>query len=262
MEKDSIAAVKCWPSEIYDYEQGTITAEGVGGLDIHEGRWILCECCDSELKVLPPFSITGWEAHKKTKTHLMHKEKFENGPSQAHNVSFSQSSNCSTPPAFQKEKTVCSPIARAEELDMLAEIRHDLEIQKHQQRQYEREVKDVIDAMTSLIGDQQNDLGNLRLQIHSMASAMESFRREIADLRQKDRRQKVVQPSQQKPYTAHSFTSKQKTTSRKFSTKIQGDRDRGRRSLSNKKESKYSDVGVTDNSFIDMDIFEKRFHLG
>eukprot|EP00644_Phytophthora_capsici_P014683 jgi/Phyca11/128799/e_gw1.78.93.1 len=160
-KKRSACTPLLWPIEVYDYERKAITDAAVGGIDLRRGHWIHCKWCNSTLKTTP-FSLASWRTHEKGQLHCTHKQEFDSSASQPH---------------FNFES--------------LKVVRRDLYQNKQQQARYERDVTKVINAMTSLVSDQQNDLDALQLQMRAMTREMEGLKRQVTFLRLSVKKTKI-----------------------------------------------------------------------
>ncbi|KAH7460801.1 hypothetical protein KRP22_007639 [Phytophthora ramorum] len=241
-----------WPSEVYDYEREMITDAAVGGVDLRKGAWIHCKRCNSTLKMSACFSLTSWKNHLRGKTHLSHEEEFLPGSSQPQFVSISsQSSVHSSVSGFQDVPgtVVTSQLSQDHELMF---VRRDLHHNKQHQARYQRDVSNVISAMTSLITDQQSDLDALQHTVADMTSKILALQKDVERLRHKEEQKKPVQVPPKKVAATVSYSNQRK---RKISVEVQGGRsNRGSYNNSQKKGK--------EKTLTDMDIFEKRFQLG
>ncbi|EEY65015.1 uncharacterized protein PITG_16470 [Phytophthora infestans T30-4] len=149
-----------WSMEVYDYERRTITDTAVGGIDLRKGCWIHCKWCNSTLQTTA-FSLKSWEMHQTRKTHLLRGQRLLGECSQ---------------PQF--------------EIESLMLVRRDLHLNKQHQARYERDVTNVINAMTSLVSDQHKDLDTLQLQVHDMTREVAGLKKQVEGLRHKKQKPK------------------------------------------------------------------------
>ncbi|POM73967.1 Hypothetical protein PHPALM_9131 [Phytophthora palmivora] len=143
----------CWPAEVYDYERKTITDVAVGGIDLRKGSWIHCKWCNSTLKTTS-FSLITWRSHQRRQTHRAREKEF-------------------------LENNLQLPIDH----ESLILVRRDLQKNKQHQACYERDVNNVINAMTTLVTDQQSDLDSLQHQVQDLTRQIQGLKKEIEILR-------------------------------------------------------------------------------
>ncbi|EGZ19239.1 hypothetical protein PHYSODRAFT_488260 [Phytophthora sojae] len=152
-----------WPAEVYDYERRVITDPAVGGLDLRKGSWIHCKWCNTTLalKVVNSYSLASWNTHQKGKKHCGHEQEFLGGGSQPqlHHL-------------------------------QLMRVRRELQQSKQYQARHERDVANVINAMTNLISDQQGDLNSLQHRVSDMMHEIEALKKELERIQQKDQQRR------------------------------------------------------------------------
>ncbi|KAE8893472.1 hypothetical protein PF005_g14796 [Phytophthora fragariae] len=253
-----------WPAEVYDYERRVITDAAVGGLDLRKGCWIHCKWCNTTLalKVANSFSLTSWSTHQKGKTHRGHEQEFLGGSSQPQLISCSsQSSVRSSTSTFQNVCRTPTGSQSPQYNQQLIRVGRELHQSKQYQARHERDVANVINAMTSLISDQQGDLDSLHRQVNDMTHEIEALKKDVERLRRQEGQQRRVQSPQKKVVTTTSYTCTAKPESRMIFAGAQGSRNTaGHYRIKPKTQNKNSSCNKR-NSVTDMDIFEKRFRL-
>ncbi|CAI5735778.1 unnamed protein product [Hyaloperonospora brassicae] len=258
----------CWPLEVYDYGAKAITDEAVGGIDLHGGGWIHCKWCNTTLKTTS-FSLGSWTTHKKTKTHVICGQKTVGRDllqPQVISCSSQSSAHSSMSSTMDTRKLVSGSHLLLDQDSLLLVRRHLYKNKQHQWR-LERDVNHVINAMTSLVTDQQSDLTTLRDKMNDMAQEIQRLRNDLETLRRK-RRQQPAPPLQHnvraRPTEIAAPTSY--VTPRRLSASY------GRVSHAIKHEPRTRQTVPTSNSkrskrmammgsLSDMDDFEKRFQL-
>ncbi|KAK1944449.1 hypothetical protein P3T76_004361 [Phytophthora citrophthora] len=238
--------------KVYDYERKVITDAAVGGIDLRRGHWIHCKWCNSTLKTTS-FSLVSWRTHEKGQLHNTHKQEFLSSASQPHLVSCTQSSAQESPSSLPDTPRALVQVQSSQNYESLVVVRRDLHLNKQQQARHERDVTKVINAMTSLVSDQQNDLDALQFQMRNMKREMESLKRQVTFLRRKENQQKNSRAPQHEDaatsYSVKRIRPREKT---------QGDCNNGRRFV----PQKTANIKTTKmECFTEMDIFEKRFRL-
>ncbi|GMF24926.1 unnamed protein product [Phytophthora lilii] len=135
-------------------------------------------------------------------------------------------------------------------------VRRDLHQSKQHQARHERDVTNVINAMTNLIADQQDELDSLQHQIQDMTREIGTLKNDVKQLKIKQAQLKSSSASQKKVATAVLKSSHRKPVTFEFGADAQHyphHKDRVKTfSISSKKKR---------NTVTDMDIFEKRFRL-
>ncbi|KAG1697362.1 hypothetical protein DVH05_016644 [Phytophthora capsici] len=252
-KKRSACTPLLWPIEVYDYERKAITDAAVGGIDLRRGHWIHCKWCNSTLKTTP-FSLASWRTHEKGQLHCTHKQEFVSSASQPHFVSCTQSSAQESQSSLSDTQRALVRAQSSQNFESLKVVRRDLYQNKQQQARYERDVTKVINAMTSLVSDQQNDLDALQLQMRAMTREMEGLKRQVTFLRRKENQQENTRAPQHEdvatPYNAKRYRAKQKTQ-----------RDCNIERLFQIPHKAVSVKKTKIDCFTEMDIFEKRFRL-
>lgn len=223
----------------------------VGGIDLRKGCWIHCKWCNTTLKTTP-FSLTSWKIHERRKTHVANGQIAADGCSQPHIVtSSSQSSAHGSPTSFLGTPKTPLSIQSSSDYNTLMLVKRDLHQNKQQQARYERDVTNVINAMTSLVSDQQSDMDSLRCLVQNMRREIEGLKSQVAFLRQK--RKQNAQPPRKSASRTEFYDFQQSLRNNEFSVRCQ-DLQRCN------KVSKTMRV-KTKASMTDMDLFEKRFRL-
>ncbi|CAI5728065.1 unnamed protein product [Peronospora destructor] len=249
-------ALVTWSNEVYDYEKHVITDEAVGGIDVRKGRWIHCKWCNTTLKTTL-FSLVSWKTHKKRKTHLIHEQKAVDGGLQPQIISCSSQSSARSSVQDTPKMELGSQVSQDHE--SLVFVRRDLYKNKQDQARHERDVNNVINAMTSLITDQQSDLNSLQDKVHDMEDKIQELKKDLEIFRRKKNQQTNMRAPQKKKTATTSFTAQYIPESRDFGRQTQGGHNNTAwykiygKSSSNDKTMK--------RSTSDMDSFEKRFRL-
>ncbi|KAJ8524434.1 hypothetical protein ON010_g16684 [Phytophthora cinnamomi] len=244
-------APACWPPEVYDYERRVITDAAVGGLDLRKGSWIHCKC----------YSLASWITHQKGKTHRGHEQEFLGGGLQPQHISCSSQASARTSPPNSQD--LCKSPARSQSpqqhLRTLMRVRHELHQNKQYQARHERDVANVINAMTSLISDQQGDLESLQNQVNDMAHEIEALKKDVGRLRRQGNQQRREQAPQRKVVATAPYSCTPKSSGH---GEAQGHRStEGYFKIKPKKTQNKNSNCNKRNSVTDMDIFEKRFRL-
>ncbi|KAG7389868.1 hypothetical protein PHYPSEUDO_009382 [Phytophthora pseudosyringae] len=257
-KKNSVAAH--WPMEIYDYERKAITDAAVGGVDLRKGCWIHCKWCNSTLKTTS-FSLATWRAHQKVKAHRIQAHELLGSGSHPQFVSCSsQSSVYSSTSSLPDTQKTFLGIQSSQDHESLVRVCRDLHQNRQHQARYERDVTSVINAMTSLVTDQQSDLNTLQLEVNDMTREIEGLKEQVGVLRRNGNQQKNVRAPQKVVVAASQNTSQRIPASRMLTVKAQSTRNNEERfkiphkAASTKKTNKR-------NSMTEMDVFEKRFRL-
>ncbi|KAF1793374.1 hypothetical protein GQ600_7942 [Phytophthora cactorum] len=88
-------------------------------------------------------------------------------------------------------------IQSSQEHESLMLVRRDFHLNKQHQARYERDVTNVINAMTSLVSDQQGDLDTLQLQVDGMTREIEGLKKQVEVLRRNERQRQVRAPQKE-----------------------------------------------------------------
>uniref|UniRef100_A0AAV1TVV4 BED-type domain-containing protein n=1 Tax=Peronospora matthiolae TaxID=2874970 RepID=A0AAV1TVV4_9STRA len=255
------APLSCWPLEVYDYEKEAVTDEAVGGIDLHAGAWIHCKWCNTTLPTTS-HSLSRWKTHKKTKTHVKCKQKSVEGELFVQPQIISCSSQSSVSSSVDPPQLLSGSQLPLLDQDSLLFVRRHLYKNKQHQSRHERDVSNVINAMTSLVTDQQSDLTTLQDKMLDMTQQIQQLKKELEMLRRKrSQQQNNVQARPPEidastPYAAFHRTQFA-SLGRPENTHKQGSRTKQTRPSSSSKRSKRMTMG----SMSDMDEFEKRFQL-
>ncbi|POM78729.1 Hypothetical protein PHPALM_3710 [Phytophthora palmivora] len=245
----------CWPAEVYDYERKTITDVAVGGIDLRKGNWIHCKWCNSTLKTTS-FSLITWRSHQRRQTHRAREKEFLENNLQLPIVSCSsQSSVHSSAPTLKDTQATLPGIQSSQDHESLVLVRRDLQNNKKHQARYERDVNNVINAMTTLVTDQQSDLDSLQHQVQDLTRQIQGLKKEIEILRRKERQQKS-----RKEVVTTSFSSHRIPGSHVIGLKTKSDLCNGER-FKIPRKTRSNNTAIKRNSMTDMDLFEKRFRL-
>ncbi|CAH0488332.1 unnamed protein product [Peronospora farinosa] len=242
-------ALNTWPIEVYDYERKVITDEAVGGIDLRRGR------CNTTLKTTL-FSLVSWKTHKKRKTHSIHQQKAVDGGSQPQIIS--SSSQSSVLSLVQDTPKIVLGSQVSQDHESLMFVRRDLHKSKQHQAQHERDVNNVINAMTSLITDQQSDLSSLQDKVHDMEDKIQELKKDLEIFRCKKNQQTNMRAPQKKRTATTSFTTHYIPESRDFGRQTQGHDNNTWYKISGKSSSNNKTMK---RSTSDMNSFEKRFQL-
>ncbi|CAH0478016.1 unnamed protein product [Peronospora belbahrii] len=253
-------SVNKWSIEVYDYERKAITDEAVGGIDLRRGYWIHCKWCNTTLKTTS-FSLVSWKCHTKTKTHLVREQKTGDGSSQPQVISCSsQSSVHSLTTSLQESGKVSLGGQSIEDHESLMLVRRDLYKNKQDQARHEKDVNNVINAMTNLITEQQSDLNSLQDKVYDMKHEIQELKKELHIFHCKKTEQKNMRAPQKKIAALTSFTTRHIPESRGFPKKTEGGHNNGAWFRSSGKNSSSNNNKMKRNTS-DMDNFEKRFRL-
>ncbi|KAG2775335.1 hypothetical protein PC129_g10022 [Phytophthora cactorum] len=258
MNKKSSAPMH-WSMEVYDYERKTITDASVGGIDLRKGCWIHCKWCNSTLKT-PAFSLTIWKTHQGRRKHLIHGQKFLDDTSQPPFVTCSsQSSAHSSTSSMPGTPRSLLGIQSSQEHESLMLVRRDFHLNKQHQARYERDVTNVINAMTSLVSDQQGDLDTLQLQVDGMTREIEGLKKQVEVLRRNERQRQVRAP-QKEVVRSTSCASQRIPASHALNVRsYSGYSPEARLKIPQKvAATKKRKIRL---SMTEMDLFEKRFRL-
>ncbi|KAI9906378.1 hypothetical protein PsorP6_002794 [Peronosclerospora sorghi] len=249
-----------WPIEVYDYDKKSITDEAVGGIDLRRGCWIHCKC-NVTLKTTH-YSLYSWKNHEMSKTHMDHNQKNEGGKSQPHVTSgesqpqvtscSSQSISHSSPLSIQNSAKISVEGLQSQEYDSLVFIRRDLYRNKQHQARHERDVSNVINAMTSLITDQQSDIKTLLDKVYEMKNEIQGLKHDLTVIRQREKQR--MQAPHKETATTISYTAHRASPSHVLS------RNATRFRIFQMTPT-YNRVRKTRSRMSDMDIFERRFNL-
>ncbi|KAL3660658.1 hypothetical protein V7S43_014412 [Phytophthora oleae] len=243
-----------WPIEVYDYERKAITDAAVGGIDLRKGHWIYCKWCNSTLKTTP-FSLASWRTHEKVQTHRLHEQELLSGGSQPHFVSCTQSTAQGSPSSLPDTQMNLKGVQSSQDYEAFMAVRRDLHQSKQHQARYARDVTNVINAMTSLVSDQQNDLDALQHQMHNMTREMEGLKRQVEIFRRTENQQKSTRASQNEVVAATSNNVK-RVPARETPRSVFIEK----RFQIPTKTASVKTINKMD-SFSEMNIFEKRFRL-
>lgn len=220
--------------------------------------WCYAARCNSTLKT-DFFSLASWKSHKKRKTHLIRVQEIMDGGSQPQFISCSsQSSAHSSTSSFQKPLLGSQS---SQDHDSLMFVRRDLHKNKQHQARHERDVNNVINAMTSLITDQQSDLNTLQHKVHDMKCEIQGLKKDLGRLSRKENQQKNVRAPQKEVVATTSYTTQRTPANRGFTVQTQGGHDNGAHFRISQKACSSNNKAKKRNSMSDMDIFEKRFRL-
>ncbi|ETL79827.1 hypothetical protein L917_19617 [Phytophthora nicotianae] len=248
-----------WPKEVYDYGQKTITDAAVGGIDLRKGCWIHCKWCNMTLKT-PAFSLVMWKTHQQRRKHLLHEQKILNDSSQPPFVTCSsQASVHSSTSSMPGTPTSLLGLQSSQEHESLMLVRRDLHLNKQHQARYQRDVTNVINAMTSLVSDQQGDLDTMQRQVNDMTNEVEDLKKQVEILRRKERQKQVGAP-QYEVIRPDSRTPRRIPASHALSVKTNGDYSKERQLKNPQKVAKTKKPKIR-HSMTEMDLFEKRFQL-
>ncbi|KUF98574.1 SPX domain-containing protein 1 [Phytophthora nicotianae] len=150
-------------------------------------------------------------------------------------------------------------ITDAAEHESLMLVRRDLHLNKQHQARYQRDVTNVINAMTSLVSDQQGDLDTMQRQVSDMTNEVEDLKKQVEILRRKER-QKQVRAPQYEVIRPDSRTPRRIPASHALSVKTNGDYSKERQLKNPQKVAKTKKPKIR-HSMTEMDLFEKRFQL-
>ncbi|KAI9991683.1 hypothetical protein PInf_017032 [Phytophthora infestans] len=238
-----------WSMEVYDYERRTITDTAVGGIDLRKGCWIHCKWCNSTLQTTA-FSLKSWEMHQTRKTHLLRGQRLLGECSQPQFVTCSQSSihtSTSSQPGTPMSLLELQP---SQEIESLMLVRRDLHLNKQHQARYERDVTNVINAMTSLVSDQHKDLDTLQLQVHDMTREVAGLKKQVEGLRHKKQvrtpQKEIARPISRRNPDSHVSSVRSYTNEGRFRVP---------------KKATITKKPKPRRTMTEMDIFEKRFRL-
>ena len=196
--------------------------------------------------------------------HVMCKQKTVEGELSVQPQIISCSSQSSASSSMDPPKLLSGSQLPLLDQDSLLFVRRHLYKNKQYQSRHERDVKNVINAMTSLVTDQQSDLTTLQDKMLDMTQQIQLLKKELETLRRKrSQQQSNVRARPPERVASTSYTAHHRTQfaslGRPENTHKQGSRTKQTRpsSSSSSKRSKRMAMG----SMSDMDEFEKRFQL-
>ncbi|GMG16200.1 unnamed protein product [Phytophthora fragariaefolia] len=212
------------------------------------------------LKAANSYSLDSWKAHQTRKTHCDHEQKFLGSQPQLVSSS-SQSSVHSSTSNVQDSSKISAGSQPSQYYQELRHVRRELQRSKHYQARHERDVANVINALTSLVSDQQGDLDSLQRQVNEMTEEIEALKKDVERLRRKEIQQRRVPAVPQKKVpTTKPFSHPPKSVSRSGFGKVQGKQNTGGHYKIKPMALKIKS-SKRNNNLTDMDIFEKRFRL-